>query len=115
MEKLYKTKLLSVNLDDYVIKIARQKARVMFRGNLDYYINWLICNNNKQETKKIVNAIEKEKEKRKPVPIPNTDKTAMYNNVCDYCKKSIYQGEEICKAEGYEKYIHKRCCRNLET
>ena len=46
---------------------------------------------------------------------PGTDKTAMYNNVCDYCKEPIYQGDEICKAEGYENYIHKKCCKTKET
>lgn len=27
----------------YVIEIAQKKADVMFKRNLDYYINWLIC------------------------------------------------------------------------
>ena len=52
MGKLCKTKRLTVNLDDYVIEIAKQKAQIMFKGNLDYYVNWLICNNNRKEIKK---------------------------------------------------------------
>ena len=87
----------------------------MFKGNIDYYVNWLICNNNKQAIKKKVKSLEKEKEKKKPTVIPDPDKTAMYNNVCDYCKEPIYQGDEIFKAEGYENYIHKKCCKTKET
>lgn len=110
-----KTKRLTVTLDDYVIEAAQQKADVMFKGNLDYYINWLICSNNKQEIKKKVKDIQKGQEKNKPKAIPDTEKTAMYNNTCDYCNQPIYQGDEICKAEGYENYIHKKCCKTKET
>lgn len=104
-------KKLTVNLDDYVIELAQQKANLSFKGNLDYYINWLICSNNKLAVKKKVKLIDEALEKRRPQPIPDTVKTAMYNNVCDFCKESIYQGDEICKAEGYENYIHKKCCK----
>jgi hypothetical protein len=104
------SKRLTVNLEDYVIELAQQKANLMFKGNLDYYINWLICSNNRQEVKKKVKLIDEALEKRKPKAILDTVKIAMYNNECDFCKGSIYQGDEICKAEGYENYIHKRCC-----
>lgn len=104
-------KRLTVNLDDYVIKIAEEKAKVMFKGNVDNYIHWLISSNNKQQVKKVVKDMEKKLEEKKPAAIPNTSKTAMYNNVCDFCKQPIYQGEEICKAEGYENYIHRKCCK----
>ena len=59
MGKLCKTKRLTVNLDDYVIEIAKQKAQIMFKGNLDYYVNWLICNNNRKEIKKKIKTQEK--------------------------------------------------------
>lgn len=105
------SKRLTVNLDEYVIEIAQKKANIMFKGNLDYYINWLICSNNKQEIKKRVKFKEEALDKKKPQAIADTLKTAMFNNVCDFCNGPIYQGEEICKAEGYENYIHKKCCR----
>ncbi|QGU94459.1 hypothetical protein GOM49_04500 [Clostridium bovifaecis] len=106
-------KRLTVTLDDYIIKIAEEKAKIMFKGNMDNYINWLICSNNKQEVKKIVKTIEEKQEKKKPLEVPETFKTAMFNNVCDYCKQPIYQGDEICKAEGYDSYIHRKCCRKV--
>lgn len=104
-------KRLTVNLDDYVMELALQKADIMFKGNMDYYINWLICSNNKQEVKRKVKLKDEDLEKRKPQAINDTVKTAMYNNACDFCKRPIYQGVEICKAEGYENYIHKSCCK----
>lgn len=104
-------KRLTVNLEDYVILVAQQKANIMFKGNLDYYINWLICSNNKQEVKKKIKIIGEYLYEKKPLAILDTVKTAMYNNVCDFCKGPIYQGDEICKAEGYENYIHKKCCK----
>jgi hypothetical protein len=107
-------KRLTVTLDDYVVKIAEEKAKVMFKGNIDNYINWLICTNNKHEIKKAVKLLEKKEEDRKPVAVKDTKKTAMYNNTCDYCKEPIYQGDEICKAEGYENYIHSKCCKKVE-
>lgn len=107
-------KRMTVNLEEYVIKIAEEKASVMFKGNMDNYINWLICNNNKSEVKKAVKEKEKELEERKPAAVPDTQKTAMYNNVCDFCNQPIYQGEEISKAEGYENYIHLRCCKKVK-
>ena len=105
------SKRLTVNLDDYVIELALQKANIMFKGNMDYYINWLICSNNKQGVMKKVKLKDEELEKRKPQAIPDTVKIAMYNNACDFCKGPIYQGVEICKAEEYENYIHKNCCK----
>jgi len=104
-------KRLTVNLEDYVIEVAQQKAKIMFKGNLDNYINWLICSNNKQEVMKKVKLIDEHLEKNKPQAITDSVKTAMYDNVCDFCKGPIYQGVEICKAEGYENYIHKNCCK----
>ena len=86
----------------------------MFKGNMDNYINWLICSNNKQAVTKAVKQLEIKLEGKKPVAIPDTKKTAMYNNVCEYCKEPIYQGDEICKAESYESYIHRRCCKRVE-
>jgi hypothetical protein len=105
------SKRITVSLEDYVIEVAQQKAKIMFKGNLDYYINWLICSNNKQVVIKKVKLIDEDLEKKKPQSITDTVKTAMYNNVCDFCKSPIYQGGEICKAEGYENYIHKKCCK----
>jgi|GEM_PF-1732147 len=107
-------KRLTVTLDDYVVKIAEEKAKVMFKGNMDNYINWLICTNNKHEIKKVVKQLEMNQEENKPIPIPDTRKTAMYNNLCDFCKEPIYQGDEICKAEGYDNYIHRKCCKKEE-
>lgn len=108
------TKRLTVTLDDYIIKIAEEKAKILFKGNMDNYINWLICSNNQQAVKRAVKEIEKKCDKKKPTAIPDTLKTAMYNNVCDFCKQPIYQGDEICKAEGYENYIHNKCCKQVE-
>lgn len=107
-------KRLTLNLDDYVIRIAEEKAKVMFKGNIDNYINWLICSNNKLEVKKAVKEIERKLEEKKPAAVPETQKTAMYNNECDFCKEPIYQGDEICKAEGYENYIHLKCTKSAE-
>lgn len=47
-------------------------------------------------------------ENNKPKAILDTGKAAMCNNTCDYCDQPIYQGAEICKAEGYENYIYKK-------
>lgn len=107
-------KRLTVTLDDYVIKVAEEKAKVMFKGNMDNYINWLICSNNKHEIKKAVDKFERNQEEKKPIAVPDTKKTAMYNNTCDFCKEPIYQGDEICKAESFENYIHCRCCKKGE-
>lgn len=107
-------KRLTVTLDDYIIKIAEEKAKILFKGNIDNYINWLIWSDDKQEVKKAFKKIEKKQEEKKPVAIPETIKIAMYNNVCDFCKGPIYQGDEICKAEGYENYIHRKCCKKIE-
>lgn len=107
-------KRLTVTLDEYIIKIAEEKAKTMFKGNVDNYINWLICSNNKFEVKKAVKDLEKQLEEQKPEAIPETLKTAMYNNECDFCKQPIYQGDEICRAEGYANYIHRKCCRRSE-
>jgi hypothetical protein len=108
------SKRLTLTLDDYVIRIAEEKAKVMFKGNLDNYINWLICSNNQQEVKKAIKEIERKLEEKKPLAIPETLKTAMYNNTCDYCKELINQGDEICKAEGFDSYIHRKCTRKVE-
>jgi len=62
-----KDKRITVTLDDYVIKIAEAKAKIMFKGNIDNYINWLICTNNKVEIKKAVRQLEMKKEETKPV------------------------------------------------
>jgi len=105
------SKRLSVNLEDYVLEVAQQKANIMFKGDIDYYVNWLICSNNKREVKKKIKLINEALEEKRPKAIPDSVKTAMYNNVCDFCKEPIYQGDEICKAEGYGSYIHKRCCK----
>ncbi|WP_156940020.1 hypothetical protein [Clostridium lundense] len=48
-------------------------------------------------------------ENRKPKAAPNSLKTVVFNNICDFCKELIYAREEICRAEGYENYIHKKC------
>lgn len=108
------TKRLTVTLEYYIIKIAEEKAKVMFKGNINNYINRLICSNNKHEVRKAVKIIEQEQEKKKPLAVPETVKTAMFNNVCNYCNQTIYQGDEICKAEDYESYIHRKCCKESE-
>lgn len=110
-----RNKRLTVTLDDYVIKIAEEKAKLMFKGDINNYINWLICSNNKQEVKKIVEELDKKLSMKKPVLITGSEKNAMYNNVCAFCNKPIYQGDEICKAEGYDNYIHKKCSRKNES
>lgn len=107
-----KIKRLSVNLEEDIIKIAEEKAKLLFKGNMDNYINWLICSNNKIHVKNLLWKKEREREEVKPTILEGTEKTAMYNNICDFCKKGIYQGDEICKAEGYQNYIHKKCCKN---
>jgi hypothetical protein len=107
-------KRLTVTLDDYVIKVAEEKAKLMFKGNIDNYINWLICSNNKHEIRKAAKQLESKLEEKKPLAIPDTKKTAMYNNTCDFCDDPIYQGDEICKAEGYANYIHRSCCKKVE-
>ena len=105
-------KRVTINLEEYVLKAAEEKAKIMFRGSLDDYINYLICSNNVAVIKKAVKREEARIEKLKPTMLEGSVKSAMYNNVCDFCKRPIYQGEEICKAEGYESYIHKKCCKD---
>lgn len=107
-------KRITISLDDYVIEIAEQKSKAMFKGDMDNYINWLICNNNKHAVEKKIRALEKRQEEKKPSAILDSVKTAMYNNVCEYCNEDIYQGDEICRAEGYDNYIHKKCCKSEE-
>lgn len=107
-------KRLTITLDDYVLKVAEEKAKMMFKGNLDNYINWLICSNNKHEIRKVAKQLESKLEEKKPLAIPDTRKTAMYNNTCDFCNESIYQGDEISRAEGYSNYIHSGCCKKVE-
>lgn len=111
MSEFNNSRKLTINLDNHIMEIAEQKAKVKFKGNIENYINWLICTNNESEVKKKVEELEKNQEKDKAVAIPDTVIVARYKNVCDYCKEVIYQGEEICKAEFYEYYIHKRCCK----
>lgn len=105
-------KRLTVNLEEYVIQVAEEKARANFKGSLDYYINWLICRDNASKIHNYIRKRDEDLEKKKPKLIPNSLKAAMFNNNCDFCKEPIYQGEEICKAEGYENYIHKKCCKS---
>jgi hypothetical protein len=102
---------LTINLEDYVVKIAEQKAKYMFNADISSYINWLIRSNNKREIRKKVLEIEASLEEIKPDMSPNTSKIAMYDNLCKFCNKEIYAGDEICRAEGYENYIHKKCCK----
>lgn len=104
-------KRLTINLEDYILDIAEEKAKIMFKGKIDDYIHWLICNNNKYEVKKKIKEIEKLLEEQKLTAIPETYKTAMYNNICEYCGEAINQGDEICRAEGYKNYIHKKHCK----
>lgn len=106
-----KNKRLIVSLEDYVVEAAEEKARANFKGSLDYYINWLICRDNASKIKKVIKKRNEDLEKKKPNMITGTLKIAMYNNTCDFCKEPIYAGEEICKAEGYEKYVHRGCCK----
>jgi hypothetical protein len=106
------SKRLTITLDEYVIRIAEEKAKLMFKGDINNYINWLICSNNKFEIRKVVDDIEKKLNMKKPFLVSGTKKTAMYNNTCDFCNKPIYQGDEICKAEGFENYIHIKCSIN---
>lgn len=109
MEKDFK--IMTVKLEDYVIKIARHKADLYFKGNLSNYINWLVCTNNSKLIKKNLKVKEEEIDKEKPRMIPDTSKSAMFNSVCEFCKKEIYPGDEICQAEGCKNYIHKCCAK----
>lgn len=110
MEKDFK--IMTVKLESYVIKIARKKADLYFKGDLSNYINWLICTNNSKVIKKIIKDKE-EIDKEKPRMIPDTMRSAMFNNVCEFCKNEIYPGEEICQAEECKNYIHK-CCAKVD-
>jgi hypothetical protein len=102
---------ITINLEDYVVTIAEQKAKYMFNSDISAYINWLIRTNNKSEIVKRVIEIEDDLEAIKPEMTPNTLKVAMYDNTCKFCNHEIYPGDDICRAEGYENYIHKKCCK----
>lgn len=102
---------VNINLEDYVVAVAEQKAKYMFNADLSSYINWLIRSNNKREIRKKVLALEEALEATKPEMTPNTNKIAMYDNTCKFCNGEIYPGDEICRAEGFENYIHKKCCK----
>lgn len=108
-----KTSRITITLEDYVIAVAEQKAKYMFNSDISAYINWLIRSNNKREIRKKVLEIERTLEAAKPLMIQGTQKIAMYDNTCKFCNHEIYPGEEICKAEGFENYIHKKCCKAL--
>ncbi|WP_461205388.1 hypothetical protein [Clostridium sp. DL1XJH146] len=110
MDKNYK--IMSIKIEEYVMEIAKNKANLLFDGDLNNYINWLICSNNLKEMRKELNRVEELKKKKKPIMIEGTVKVAMYNNICDYCKRAIYPGDEICQGEGYKNYIHKKCCKS---
>jgi hypothetical protein len=102
---------ITLTIEDYVVEVAEQKAKYIFNADISAYINWLIRSNNKREIKKKVLELEAALEATKPEMLPNTNKIAMYDNTCKFCNNEIYPGDEICKAEGYENYIHKRCCK----
>lgn len=93
------------------MEVAEQKAKYMFNADISAYISWLIRSNNIREIKKKVIEIEEALEATKPEMIPDTQKFAMYDNTCKFCNQQIYPGDEICKANGYENYIHKKCCK----
>lgn len=102
---------ITLNIEDYVVDVAEQKAKYMFNSDMSAYINWLIRSNNKREIKKKVIAIEEALEATKPEMLPNTNKIAMYDNTCKFCNHQIYPGDEICRAKDYENYLHKKCCK----
>ena len=52
-------KRLTINLEDYILEIAEEKSKIMFKGKIEDYIHWLICSNNKYEVKKKIKEIEK--------------------------------------------------------
>lgn len=99
----------TISLPDYVAKIAEHKAKIRFGGNFSNYLQWLICNDNTDEIKKMLD----DEENRKPKQISEV-RTAEFSNRCPYCNKKIKVGEKICNAlfpDGHEQFVHKKCCR----
>ncbi|QGU94506.1 hypothetical protein GOM49_04780 [Clostridium bovifaecis] len=102
---------LNVTLKNYVIETAEEKAKMMFDGSMNMYINYLICKDNKGRIRRKILELERKLEAKKPKKIAGTGKKAMYSNTCEFCKMAINPGEEICQAEGYSNFIHSKCCK----
>jgi len=103
------SKKKTVCLQEIIAKVAEQKARMVSGGNFSSYISMLIYKDNEEEVKREI----EEEEKRKPERTSEVT-FAKYKNECVYCKKSIRIGDEICKArfaDGFEQYVHRKCCR----
>ena len=99
----------TISLQEYVAEIAEKNAKIMCNGNLSNYINSLIYHNNKEDIDKVA----KENEERKPIRC-GVIFCATKNTNCEYCGKSILEGNAICNAkflDGHVSYVHKRCCK----
>lgn len=99
----------TISLPDYVSRVAEQKSRTRFGGNFSNYLQWLICTDNPEEIKKILEDEEQKKPKR-----TSDEFTAEYISKCPHCGKKIKVGDRICKslfADGHEQFVHKRCTR----
>lgn len=104
------SKKKTISLPDYVANAAERKARIRFGGNFSNYLQWLICSDNTEEIKKLLEDEEKKKpERNSEVHI------AEFSNKCPFCGKKIKIGDKICSAilaDGREQFVHRKCCRD---
>jgi hypothetical protein len=99
----------TISLQEDVAEVAEKNARIMCNGNLSNYINSLIYSINKEDIEKVAKA----NEERKPIRC-GVIFSATKNTDCEYCGKSILEGNTICNArflDGHVSYVHKRCCK----
>jgi hypothetical protein len=103
------SKKKTISLPDYVTEIAEKKSRIMFGGNFSSYLQHLICSDNTDEVKRLL----EEEENKKPRKTSDLRK-AEFTSKCPYCGKQIKVGDKICSAlfqDGHEKFVHAKCCK----
>ncbi|HBM75486.1 MAG TPA: hypothetical protein DD429_08035 [Clostridiaceae bacterium] len=103
------SKKKTISLPDYVARIAEIKAKLKFGGNFSNYLQYLICSDNADDIKKLL----EDEENQKPKQISEA-RPAEFSNRCPCCNKKIKIGEKICNAlfnDGHEQFVHKKCCK----
>jgi hypothetical protein len=84
------SKKKTISLPDYVAKVAESKAKIRFGGNFSNYLQWLICGDNTDDVKRILD----EEEKLKPVRLSEIH-IAEFANKCPHCGGKIKAGDKI--------------------
>lgn len=109
IRRLEMSKKRTISLQDHIASIADRKSRLMFGGNFSGYLQYLICSDNADEVKKVI----EDAENKKPRKISDVRK-AEFTNKCPYCGEEIKVGDDICNSifpDNHEQFVHLRCSK----